>query len=75
MTIPGRGDLSPPRRQSSLGRWLVTVLVLALLAGGGYAAFLGLSGGSSNSSAPPLPLCPLPTAPPAAPTHGSARCG
>jgi hypothetical protein len=68
VTIPGRGDLSPARRQSSLGRWLVTVLVLALLAGGGYAAFLGLSGGSSNASAPPLPLCPLPTTSPL-PTH------
>jgi LytR cell envelope-related transcriptional attenuator len=42
----------------------VTALVLALLAGGGYAAFLGLSGGSSNSGAATLPLCPLPTAPP-----------
>jgi LytR cell envelope-related transcriptional attenuator len=40
-----------------IGRWIVTVLVLALLAGGGYAAFLGLSGGSSKAAAS-LPLCP-----------------
>ena len=46
----------------------MTVLVLALLAGGGYAAFLGLSGGSSNASAPPLPLCPVPSRSPV-PTH------
>jgi LytR cell envelope-related transcriptional attenuator len=39
-------------------RWVVTVLVLALLVGGGYAAFVGLTGGSSTSGASKLPLCP-----------------
>jgi hypothetical protein len=33
-------------------------LVLALLAGGGYAAYRGLSGGSGSPSAATLPLCP-----------------
>jgi hypothetical protein len=69
VTIPGLGDLSPPHRHAPIGRWLVTILVFALLAGGGYAAFLGLTGGSSGASASKLPLCPLPTklaAPPAA---------
>jgi hypothetical protein len=62
VTIPGRGDLSPPHRRSSLLRWLVALLVLVLLAGGGYAAFLGLSGGSSpTSTASKLPLCPVPS--------------
>lgn len=61
MTIPGLGDLSPPRRQVPIGRWVVMVLVLALLVGGGYAAFLGLSGGSPTPSASKLPLCPPPT--------------
>jgi LytR cell envelope-related transcriptional attenuator len=43
-------------------RWLVTLLVLVLLVGGGYAAFLGLSGRSaSTSAASKLPLCPVPT--------------
>jgi hypothetical protein len=61
VTIPGLGDLSPPRRQLPIGRWVVTVVVLLLLAGGGYAAYLGLSGGSSNSTASQLPLCSVPT--------------
>jgi LytR cell envelope-related transcriptional attenuator len=50
VTVPGRGDLSPPHRQSPIGRWLVTAVVLALLVGGGYAVFLGLTGSSSPSS-------------------------
>jgi hypothetical protein len=37
--------------------------VLVLLAGGGYAAFLGLSGGSSKPVAAPLPLCRGPAGP------------
>jgi len=48
VTIPGLGDLSPPHRHVLIGRWLVTILVCALLAGGGYAAFLGLTGGSAS---------------------------
>jgi LytR cell envelope-related transcriptional attenuator len=70
VTIPGLGDLSPPHHHVPIGRWLVTILVFALLAGGGYAAFLGLTGGSSGASASKLPLCPLPStlpAPPAGP--------
>jgi hypothetical protein len=51
-----------------LGRWLTSALVLALLAGGGYAAFLGLRGTSSGATAQP-PLCPLPSTSPA-PSHG-----
>jgi hypothetical protein len=38
-------------------------LVLALLAGGGYAAYRGLSGGSGSPSAATLPLCPKGGAP------------
>jgi hypothetical protein len=60
VTIPGRGDLAPPRHQLPIARVLIGLLVFVLLAGGGYAAFLGLSGG--GSSKPPvtqLPLCPL----------------
>jgi hypothetical protein len=73
VTIPGLGDLSPPHRHVPIGRWLVTVLVVALLAGGGYAAFLGLSGGPSNSSASQLPPCPLPSTHPAAQKLGPLR--
>jgi hypothetical protein len=58
VTIPGLGDLSPPHRHAPVARWLVSLLVLGLLAGGGYAAFLGLSGGSSDSATSQLPLCP-----------------
>jgi hypothetical protein len=73
VTIPGLGDLSPPHRHAPIGRWFVTILVLALLAGGGYAAFLGLTGGSSSPSASKLPLCPLPTKLPAPPADGPLR--
>jgi hypothetical protein len=75
VTIPGLGDLSPPRRQLPIGRWVVTVVVLLLLAGGGYAAFLGLSGGSSKPTASQLPLCPLPTTLPTLPpvSHQALR--
>jgi hypothetical protein len=51
----------------------VTALVLALLAGGGYAAFLGLTGGSSSGGAASLPLCPVPTAAPT--SHSTAKAG
>lgn len=41
-------------------RWLVGLLVVMLLAGGGYAAFLGLSGGSpTTTGVTKLPLCPV----------------
>jgi LytR cell envelope-related transcriptional attenuator len=72
VTIPGLGDLAPPHRHVPVGRWLVTVLVVALLAGGGYAAFLGLSGGS-HSSASQLPLCPPPSKSPVALKPGPLR--
>jgi hypothetical protein len=68
VTIPGRGDLAPPRHQLPIARVLIGLLVFVLLAGGGYAAFLGLSGG--GSSKPPvaqLPLCPV--APTISPTQ------
>jgi hypothetical protein len=64
MTIPGRGDLSPRRRQSGFGRWVIVLVIIALLAGGGYAAYVGLTGGSSSpstSTATTLPRCPLPS--------------
>jgi len=41
----------------AVGRWLTVALVIALLVGGGYAAFLGLTGGSANSAASNLPAC------------------
>jgi hypothetical protein len=64
VTIPGLGDLSPPHRHVPIGRWLVTILVFALLAGGGYAAFLGLTGGSSGPKAKAAShLCPSTPAP------------
>jgi hypothetical protein len=58
VTIPGRGDLAPPHRHVPLGRYVTVVLVLALLGGGAYAAYRGLSGGSSSNAAAKLPLCP-----------------
>jgi LytR cell envelope-related transcriptional attenuator len=73
VSIPGRGDLSPPRRQTPVGRWLVAILVFVLLAGGGYAAFLGLTGGSSKSPVSQLPLCPLPAKVAPAQTLGPLR--
>jgi hypothetical protein len=57
VTIPGRGDLSPPHRHVPVGRYVTVVLVVALLAGGGYAAYRGLSGGSGGPSAASLPRC------------------
>lgn len=59
VTIPGRGDLAPPHRHRQIGRWLVSTLVVVLLAGGGYFAYLGLTG-SSSSAGSLLPLCPKP---------------
>jgi hypothetical protein len=63
VTILGRGDLSPRRRHRSVGRYVTVVLVLAVLAGGGYAAYVGFIQGSSTASTPtaPLALCPKPT--------------
>jgi hypothetical protein len=48
VTILGRGDLAPQHNQSTVVRWVVGVLVLLLLAAGGYAAVLGLSGKSKT---------------------------
>jgi hypothetical protein len=45
---------------------VAVVLVLALLGGGGYAAYRGLSGGSSSNVAATLPLCTKS----AKPSHG-----
>jgi LytR cell envelope-related transcriptional attenuator len=69
VTIPGRGDLSPPHRASGLGRVLVVVVVVALLAAGGYAAYRGLTGSSSGPSASALPLCPRRTVVAVRPPH------
>jgi hypothetical protein len=65
VSIPGRGDLSPPHRHVPIGRWIIGVVVLLLLVGGGYAAFLGLSGGSAKPTAK-LALCPPATKSPPA---------
>jgi hypothetical protein len=72
VTLPGLGDLAPPHRHVPVGRWVLTVLVVVLLAGGGYAAFLGLSGGSSKSSSG-LPFCPVTTHVPATKSAGPLR--
>jgi hypothetical protein len=40
-----------------VGRYVAVVLVLALLGGGGYAAYQGLSGGPASNAATRLPLC------------------
>lgn len=60
MTIPGRGDLSPRRRQHRPGRTLAGLLVLAVLAGAGYVGYRHFNDGSSTprAAAPPLPRCP-----------------
>jgi hypothetical protein len=42
-------------------RWVVGGLVLLLLAAGGYAAVLGLTGGGSKPKVLSLPVCALPT--------------
>ncbi len=73
MTIPGRGDLAPPRHHVAIGRWLVTLVVILLLAAGGYFAFLGLSGGSPKSSGSSLPLCPTGSTAAHAPNPGPLR--
>ncbi|HVV77857.1 MAG TPA: LytR C-terminal domain-containing protein [Mycobacteriales bacterium] len=59
MTIPGRGDLSPRRKHRNWRRRLTIAVVLLVVAGGGYAGYRGMSGGSS---APPKALPPCPAA-------------
>jgi hypothetical protein len=69
VTIPGRGDLVPRRRNRRIGRFLTVVVVVALLAGAGYAGYVGLIQGSSNGSTAlttqrcPAPVKPKPVAP------------
>jgi hypothetical protein len=62
VTILGRGDLAPPRRRRSPGRYVSIVVVVALLAGGGYAAYRGLTQDSAPADAAShkLPRCPKP---------------
>jgi len=57
----------------AIGRWVVTLLVVVLLAGGGYFAFLGLSGSSSKSPSSSLPLCPTGSTAAHAPNPGPLR--
>jgi acetolactate synthase regulatory subunit len=63
VTILGNGDLVPRRRRRPIGRYLATLVVLALVAGGGYAGYRTLQGGSSTptSSAANRPVCHAPT--------------
>jgi LytR cell envelope-related transcriptional attenuator len=60
VTILGRGDLSPRRHQRSAGRYLTVLLVVAILAGGGYAAYVGFIRNSSgtDTATTGLPHCP-----------------
>lgn len=59
MAILGQGDLSPPRRHRSFRRYVMVLLVLAMLAGGGYAAYVGFIRGSSThvGATPRLSQC------------------
>jgi hypothetical protein len=70
MTIPGRGDLAP-RRRSSYGRherrWprvLLTLVVIAALAAGGYFGWQKLSDNDNSTVGSGSP-CPSATSPPA----------
>src|SRR3954453_22600085 len=89
MTIPGRGDLAP-RRRSSYGRrqrrWprvLLTLIVIAAVAAGGYFGWQALSDNDKATVAAGAP-CPRPTStptPPRAPVvtarilNGSLKAG
>jgi hypothetical protein len=56
VTILGQGDLSPRRRQRRVGRYVTVLLVLAMLAGGAYAAYVGfIRGSSTHVAASPAP--------------------
>ena len=57
VTIPGRGDLSPPRHRRSLGHPTVALVVVALLVAGGYAGYRGLRGTTSAGSPEPPTTC------------------
>lgn len=57
VTIPGRGDLSPRHRHRPLSRYVLVLVVVALLAGGGYAGYRGLEGSSSAGSPAPTDTC------------------
>ena len=63
MTILGRGDLSPPRRHRGSGPIVATVLVAALLGGGGWVAWHELRG-SGHSSRQAVRTCVTPSAAP-----------
>jgi acetolactate synthase regulatory subunit len=72
VTILGRGDLAPRRRHRRIGRFLAILVVVALLAGGGYAGYRAVKGGSSTpaASASRRPVCPAsPTSLLFAPDH------
>jgi hypothetical protein len=56
VTILGQGDLSPRRRQRRVGRYVTVFLVLAMVAGGAYAAYVGfIRGSSTDVTANPAP--------------------
>lgn len=57
MTIIGRGDLSPPRRNRPSGRYVTVALVVILLGGGGFAAYKGLKTNTGTTPSAKFPLC------------------
>jgi hypothetical protein len=71
VTILGQGDLSPRRRQRSVRRYVTVGLVLAVLAGGAYAAYVGFIRGSSTHVAadPPPSRCARQASSPYAAPH------
>jgi hypothetical protein len=59
VTVPGRGDLSPRHKQHHWARWLGAVVVIAVLAAGGYVAAAALHKNSGNSPAAGHRPCPV----------------
>lgn len=57
MTILGSGDLSPRRHHRRIGRDLLVLLVVVVLAAVGYFLYKHFSGGSSAPRTSALPVC------------------